>query len=213
MDSSTSLSEVAKPHRSTAEKDVARLLLSARELTWRTALPTLVRLHDRKGNLPDEAHVSTEHSPPQEDAWLPRAHGDQGRTTDAQTAAGEGAQTADRLTGLLPRHERLTSRAEFQALFQHGKRIDRPSLIVLWRASDGRRRAGFTVSRTVRGAVRRNRVKRRLREAYRVSQDAAPSSVDLVVVGRPVVLRAEFATLLQDMRAALSEVSGVRRPA
>ena len=107
----------------------------------------------------------------------------------------------------------MTSRADFQALFQHGKRIDRPSLIVLWRASDGRRRAGFTVSRTVRGAVRRNRVKRRLREAYRVSQAAAPSSVDLVVVGRPVVLRAEFAALLRDMRAALGEVSGVRRPA
>jgi ribonuclease P protein component len=107
----------------------------------------------------------------------------------------------------------LTSRAEFQALFQHGKRIDRPSLIVLWRVSGGRRRAGFAVSRTVRGAVRRNRVKRRLREAYRLSQDAAPPAVDLVVVGRPVVLRADFGALLRDMRTALGEVSGLRRPA
>jgi ribonuclease P protein component len=176
-------------------------------------MPTLIRLDDRKGNLPDEAHVSTEHSPPQEDAWLSRAHGDQGRAADAQAAPGEGTQTADRLTGLLSRHERLTSRADFQALFQQGKRIDRPSLIVLWRASGGPRRAGFAVSRTVRGAVQRNRVKRRLREAYRVSQDAAPPSVELVVVGRPVVLRAAFTAVLRDMRTALGEVSTVRRPA
>ncbi|PYM76423.1 MAG: ribonuclease P protein component [Candidatus Rokuibacteriota bacterium] len=69
------------------------------------------------------------------------------------------------MTGRFPRRDRLTTSTEFQALFQRGKRIDRPSMIVLWRETTEPRRAGFAVSRQIRGAVQRNRARRRLREA------------------------------------------------
>jgi ribonuclease P protein component len=105
----------------------------------------------------------------------------------------------------------LTTSADFQALFQRGKRIDRPSMIVLWRESAARRRAGFAVSRHVRTAVQRNRARRRLREAYRAARGAAPANVALVVIGKPGALREPFAALTEELRGALAEIPGLRR--
>src|SRR2546426_2190272 len=83
----------------------------------------------------NEADVSAKCAPAEENPRLPRTDEDQGRAESAQASAREGAETADRLTGRFPRRERLTTSAEFQALFQRGKRIDRPSMIEIGRAS------------------------------------------------------------------------------
>lgn len=104
----------------------------------------------------------------------------------------------------------MTSSAEFQALFQQGKRIDRPSLIVLWRQAEGRRRAGVAVSRQIRDAVRRNRVRRRLREAYRLVRDAAPARAALVIVGKRRALDESFDQLTRELRGALEAIPGAR---
>ncbi|PYN03195.1 MAG: ribonuclease P protein component [Candidatus Rokuibacteriota bacterium] len=114
------------------------------------------------------------------------------------------------MTGRFPRRERLTTSAAIQALFQRGKRIDRPSMIVLWSATAEPRRAGFAVSRQIRGAVQRNRARRRLREAYRVARAAAPSHAALVIIGRPASLRAPFATLTSELGEALAAIPGSR---
>jgi ribonuclease P protein component len=107
----------------------------------------------------------------------------------------------------------LTSGADFQALFQQGKRIDRASLIVLWRDVDAPRRVGFAVSRQLRGAVQRNRARRRLREAYRAARTAAPSRTALVVIGRPAAVKVEFTVLVSELKEALRAIPGARRPA
>jgi ribonuclease P protein component len=104
----------------------------------------------------------------------------------------------------------VTSSAEFQALFQKGKRIDRPAFVVLWGESPGPRRAGFAVSRQIAGAVGRNRVRRRLREAYRLVRDAAPSGVALIVVGKARARTVKFGALTAQLRDALSALPGPR---
>jgi ribonuclease P protein component len=111
----------------------------------------------------------------------------------------------------LSRHERLTRAADFHALFQQGKRIDRPSLVVLWREGGATRKVGFAVSRQIRGSVKRNRVRRRLREAYRASRAVAPVGVEMVIVGRPGALGTGFASLVGEMREALGAIGGARR--
>jgi ribonuclease P protein component len=105
----------------------------------------------------------------------------------------------------------LTTSAEFQALFQRGKRIDRPALIVLWREASEPTRVGFAVSRQLRHAVERNRVRRRLREAFRAAREAAPARAALVIIGRPAVLREPFVSLAAQLRQALSAIPGTRR--
>jgi len=104
----------------------------------------------------------------------------------------------------------LTSSADIQALFQQGKRVDRPSLIVLWRETDGPRRAGFAVSRQIRGSVRRNRARRRLREAYRAARTAAPARVALVVIAKRGALDETFPVLVEQLRDALAGIGGAR---
>jgi len=97
----------------------------------------------------------------------------------------------------------LTTSAEIQALFQQGKRVDRPSFVVLWRETDGRRRAGFAVTRQIRGAVSRNRARRRLREAFRAARSAAPTGVALMVIAKRPVLDRAFPTLIAELNDAL----------
>ena len=83
-------------------------------------------------------------------------------------------------------------------------------MIVLWRATDEPRRAGFAVSRQIRGAVQRNRARRRLREAYRAMRTAAPTHAALVIIGRPAALRQPFSVLTGEMRGALAAIPGPR---
>jgi len=158
----------------------------------------------------DEADVSTQSAPAREDARIPRADEDQGRAKGVEAASCEGPKAADGLTGGLSRRQRLTTRAEFQALFQRGKRIDRPALIVLWREADEPTRVGFAVSRQLRNAVQRNRARRRLREAFRSARAAAPSRAALVIIGRPGALTASFEALQGQMRQALAAIPGGR---
>jgi ribonuclease P protein component len=101
----------------------------------------------------------------------------------------------------------LTTSAEFQALFQRGKRIDRPACLVLWTETAAARRVGFAVSRQLKRAVDRNRIRRRLREAYRLARSVAPVSAAMVIVGKKRVLEMEFEAVVAEMRAAFAAMS------
>ncbi len=107
----------------------------------------------------------------------------------------------------ITRPERLKRRDVFQAIFQRGKRVERASLLVLWRRWEGPRQVGFAVSRQVRGAVQRNRAKRRLREAYRATSHDLPDGVQLVCVAREPVLEAPFRALQREMLEAFTVVA------
>src|SRR5207244_12394772 len=100
--------------------------------------------------------------------------------------------------------------AEIQELFQPSKRSDRRSMVVVWRATGGARRAGFAVSRQIRGAVLRHRARRRLREAYRATRDTAPEHTALVIIGRPGALGEPVAALASELRGALAAIPGSR---
>jgi ribonuclease P protein component len=182
-------------------------------LTWVAPMPTLVWLSDRKGDRLDETHVSAEPSSAREDARVPGANEDTGGSKGTEAAPRERTQTADGLSGRFPRGERLTRAADFQAIFQRGKRVDRPSFIILWRDGAEVRKVGFAVSRGVRRAVERNRTKRRLREAYRATRAQAPQGVSIVIVGRPAAMTAEFGALKRHMADALRAIPGPGRAA
>src|SRR5436853_3814439 len=97
---------------------------------------------------------------------------------------------------------RLLKRAEFQRVYNQGRRLTLPDLTVFWlrrgeAASpvQGAVRVGFTVPRAVGGAVVRNRVRRRTREAVRLRLAQLALPVDMVINPRRSVLQAEFAAL------------------
>ncbi|MBI2528586.1 MAG: ribonuclease P protein component [Candidatus Rokubacteria bacterium] len=114
--------------------------------------------------------------------------------------------TGARRPRALPASERLRRATEFQAVFKQGKRVERAGFVALWHATPGARRAGFTVTRRVRGAVHRNRVRRRLREGYRLQEGALPQGLSVIFVGREGAEAASFAALAAEMGAVIATI-------
>ncbi len=81
---------------------------------------------------------------------------------------------------------------------------------MLWRRAESRR-AGFAVSRQVRGAAQRNRARRRIREAYRQVRELIPADVGLVVVARASAATRPFAELVEDMRRLAESLARASR--
>jgi ribonuclease P protein component len=80
--------------------------------------------------------------------------------------------------------QKLLRRAEFTLTMDRGSKVVTPCVVLLGRVSDsGRARVGFIVSKKVGGAVTRNLVKRRLREAYR-TMELPGVALDVVVIAR-----------------------------
>ena len=59
----------------------------------------------------------------------------------------------------------------------------------------GSNRIGITVSKKLGGAVVRNRVRRRLREVYRLHEEQFAPGWDIVVVARSRCIKSDFQTL------------------
>lgn len=113
-----------------------------------------------------------------------------------------------------PRERRITRGTEIRALFRRGNRSRTPHLDVLYSDSPASfARVGVVVPRYGNTAVRRNRVKRRLRETLRREilphLDAAGAAVDLVVRARQEAYDVSYARLA----AELGEWVGTRWPA
>ncbi len=65
-----------------------------------------------------------------------------------------------------PRAARLLKHADFDRVYKQGRRHFSSHMTVFYlRQAEGEARIGFTVGRVLGGAVVRNRIKRRLREA------------------------------------------------
>lgn len=74
-------------------------------------------------------------------------------------------------------------------------------------AGPGRPRVGFTVSRALGGAVVRNRIRRRLREAARANLAGLTAPVDVVINPKKSALNAEFALLVDEVRRAFQVIA------
>ena len=95
-----------------------------------------------------------------------------------------------------PRSHRLTNSADFQFVFDNARKSSDNYLTVLARANDrGQPRLGLAISRkSIRNAVDRNRIKRLVRESFRLKVDRL-SGVDFVVMARTAARQADNQSL------------------
>lgn len=103
-----------------------------------------------------------------------------------------------------PRQMRLLKHADFDRVYQQGRRHFSSHMTVFYRLRETGEgmRIGFTVSRALGGAVDRNRMKRRLREAVRLSHPGTTLPVDVVINPKRTLLGAEFSEVLKEVGRA-----------
>jgi ribonuclease P protein component len=119
----------------------------------------------------------------------------------------------------LPRSAVLRGRDAFGRLFREGDGLRRGQLVVKYAAAPGESpgtHAGFVVRRNTGSAVKRNRLRRLLREAYRLQCgrfiESIPAGLDLRIVilwsgSADQALRPSLETIQSDMRMALGAIS------
>jgi ribonuclease P protein component len=100
------------------------------------------------------------------------------------------------------KHQHLRKPAEFERVYG-GKRRGGDARLLVYATANGSAvtRIGLSVSRRHGGSVQRQRIKRLLREAFRLSQHELPSGLDLVLIPKP-----ETTCTVEDYRASLRTV-------
>ena len=113
-----------------------------------------------------------------------------------------------------PRSSKLLKHGDFQRVYKTGRRHFSGLLTAFYvprpigsddQANAGPR-IGTTVGRVLGGAVDRNRIKRRTREAIRQHLAELPFAVDVVINPKKNVLKAEFVDIEQEVARAFQVI-------
>lgn len=88
---------------------------------------------------------------------------------------------------------------EFRRVFRKGESaVSGYMVIYRRRRTAGQNRVGIVVSAKLGNAVTRNRIRRRIREIYRLNEDRFTTGLDIVVVARSRAVDASYRTLNGD---------------
>ncbi|PYV11712.1 MAG: ribonuclease P protein component [Acidobacteria bacterium] len=99
-----------------------------------------------------------------------------------------------------PKNLRLLRRSEFRKVYEKGQRRSAPLCSVFFLPNGMRvSRLGITASGRLGGAVVRNRVKRRLREVFRLNRANIPGGWDVVLNPREAVAKVPFLKLTEQV--------------
>lgn len=128
--------------------------------------------------------------------------------------------SAPRQRHRLPAAARLRSQRQFRRVYRRGARSSGRWLTVVgFRQRFGQgARLGVSVSKEHGAAVRRNKIKRLLREAFRLERNGFPTELDVILIPRPqpekiplAELREELVDLVTKVLHRLANTRPIRR--
>jgi len=99
--------------------------------------------------------------------------------------------------------ERVRKRKNYLKIYQRGARVHSSNFTVILNPNPSEeKRLGVAVSKKVGNAVKRNRIKRLLREFFRLNKDRIPDSRDMVIIAKRDVSSLKY----QDVCLELAEL-------
>ena len=131
----------------------------------------------------------------------------------------EAVERAGSIAGKFRRSAKLLRHADFQRVYKLGRRHFGTHMTVFYLKRDALGpdalirsdeaagpHVGFTVGRVLGGAVERNRIKRRMREAVRANLPALTVPVDVVINPKKTALAAAFPLLCNEVARAFAVI-------
>lgn len=169
--------------------------------------PTLFNANTEP-DLRHEENVSAKQYSPQAYPRVPRPHGDEAWTAGSEGPSGQGPRASDAvsagsdgISGLgFPRSLRLLKSREFALVFREGfASKDRYFTLIARRNGTGQPRLGLAVSRKVAPkAVVRNRLKRLIRESFRIHRSEL-RDMDIVAMARTAAVTTDNERLYESL--------------
>ena len=158
---------------------------------------------------PDEADLSAQEAPPRQGARLPRPDEDGRRPSGPGRASRSRSKAADGLTigrgSYRPRLVMLSRPQDFAAIQGAGTTRSHALFSARFLRTDlETTRFGLSTGRRLGGAVVRNRVRRRLREALRVMAPSFQPGWDVLIIARPAIVEADHDALVGALRKLLT---------
>jgi ribonuclease P protein component len=102
---------------------------------------------------------------------------------------------------------RLSSKQDFAAVYRTGKSAANYQLVLYYKKNPAEPhfRVGISASRKIGGAVVRNRIRRRLKEIFRLLADEIKEGYDIVVIVRKAAVDLDHAALVRSVRHVLKK--------
>lgn len=103
--------------------------------------------------------------------------------------------------------ERLKKNEDFKKIYSKGKSVVTPYLVLYFmRNNSGQNRLGISVSKKVGNSVVRNRAKRLIKEAFRLTPLTLKNGLDMVLIARVRMNQADYKTTVKHMNQVLNKV-------
>lgn len=100
-------------------------------------------------------------------------------------------------------------RIEFRKVYEEGRRGSARVCTIFYRSNGlPRTRLGITTPRAIGKAVIRNRIRRRLREVFRLNQNVIPPGWDVVLNPRPIVAKLPMRDLTREILGLFPRAPG-----
>jgi len=106
----------------------------------------------------------------------------------------------------LAKNEIIRRSQDLSAIFQNG-RFQRGRWFDAAFINATTRRVAFAATKRIRTAVERNRIKRRLREAFRLEKENFHTPAQLVLIGHENILQAHLDDLRNEMRHIAAKIN------